>query len=67
MKNIEMILCLTESVKDSLERYEYAAEIQNRKPPSIGYDGLDAADSKESIQRRITVIRAELLKLSKSL
>lgn len=70
MKSIDMILYLTEGLKQSLENYEKAAKAQNRRPPVTGYLGngeLTREDTKENIQRRIIVIRDELLKLSKSL
>lgn len=67
MKEIEMIITLFAGVASSIERYEKARREQGRKQPFAGYGNLDICDSKESIQRRITVIREELLKLSKSL
>ena len=65
MKSIDTVIFLAESVKTSLEKRE---EVKNKKGrnPQAGYD-VDMEDSKESIQRRILVMREELLKLSKSL
>ena len=57
MKSIDTVIYLAESVKASLERYE---AVQKK------WD-IDKEDSKESIQRRILVMREELMKLSKSL
>lgn len=67
MKDIDMIIALFAGVASSIERYEKARRDQGRKHPFVGYGDLANEDSKESIQRRITVIREELLKLSKSL
>lgn len=67
MKSIDTILFLTEGVKASLEKYEAEAKKQGRKSPFCGCGNLTREDSKESIQRRILVIREELLKLSQSL
>lgn len=67
MKELDMIINLFAGVAQSMERYEAARRKQNNKHPLVGYGDLEIYDSKESIQRRITVIREELLKLSKSL
>ena len=67
MKDLDMIIQLFAGVASSLERYDKARREQGRKHPFVGYGNLEIYDSKESIQRRITVIREELLKLSKSL
>lgn len=66
MKSIDTVIYLAESVKTSLERYEAARKKTSWDHPYPGVD-VDLEDSKESIQRRILVIREELLKLSKSL
>lgn len=67
MKSIDAVAFLVSSVKESLARYEAAAKkLEYRRAPSTGYE-VDREDSKESIQRRIAVIREELLKISKSL
>ena len=65
MKSIDTVIYLAESVKASLERYEAVQKKMNRAPQG-GWD-IDKEDSKESIQRRILVMREELMKLSKSL
>ena len=66
LKSIEAVSFLVESVKHSLEVYEKETKAQGHRPYA-GYGDLTIEDSKESIQRRITVIRQELLKISKSL
>lgn len=65
MNELEMIVTLLNGVVDSYRRYDEAKRKKGHQPMT-GYD-IDNVDSKESIQRRITVIREELLKLSKSL
>lgn len=66
MRNeINVVVSLVESLKKSLDKYDKASRTGG-KPMLCGYD-IDREDSKESIQRRIIVIREELLKLSKSL
>ena len=65
MKRIDTVIYLAESVKASLERYE-AVQKKMNGAPQAGWD-IDKEDSKESIQRRILVMREELIKLSKSL
>lgn len=65
MKEMEMIMTLLSGVAESYKKYD-AAKRKIGYQPSAGY-GIEIYDSKESIQRRITVIREELLKLSKSL
>lgn len=67
MKSIEAVAFLVESVKQSLDAYEKAMKEQNSKRPYAGWGNLTMENSRESIQRRITVIRQELLKISKSL
>ena len=66
VKSIEAVAFLVESVKQSLITYEKETKAQGHRPYA-GYGSLTIEDSKESIQRRITVIREELLKISKSL
>ncbi len=66
VKRIEAVAILVESVKQSLALYTKAAKAQGHRPYT-GYGNLTSQDSKESIQRRITVIREELLVISKSL
>lgn len=66
IKSIEAVAILVESVKQSLVTYEKETKAQGHRPYA-GYGNLTIEDSKESIQRRITVIRQELLKISKSL
>ncbi len=65
MKSIDTVIYLAESVKTSLEKYEAVQKKQNGAP-QVGWD-IDKEDGKESIQRRILVMREELMKLSKSL
>lgn len=65
MSRIDSVIALAESVKTSLERYE-ASTAANGHPPFAGYE-VARVDGKESIRRRITVIRDELLQISKSL
>lgn len=67
MGQVDLIILLLAGISDSIEKYETARRKQNRKHPFCGYGDLEIGDSKESIQRRITVLREELLKLSKSL
>ena len=66
MKSIDGIIYLVESVKQSLEKYEREAKKQGHSPYT-GFGDLGIEDGKYSIQRRIRVIREELLKISKSL
>lgn len=65
MKSIDLVICLAESVKTSLDTYETVQKRINCKP-IVGCD-VDLEDGRESIKRRILVMREELLKLSKSL
>ena len=65
MNEINMIMMLMKSVAESYKKYDKAKREKGYQPMT-GYD-IEKVDSKESIQRRITVIREELLKLSKSL
>lgn len=60
-----MVLTMTNGVSDSLKKF---CEVKDAKgyTPSAGYD-LPREDSKESIKRRIMVIREELLAISKEL
>lgn len=64
-ERMNMVLTMTEGVSDSLKNF---CEVKNTKgyTPSAGYD-LPREDSKESIKRRIMVIREELLTISKEL
>ena len=66
LKSIEAVAFLVDSVKKSLDIYEKETQAQGHRPYA-GYNNLTIEDSKESIQRRIIVIREELLKISKSL
>jgi hypothetical protein len=63
-KRAENIALLTEGLTESVRRYEKAVAKDGYASP--GYN-LDRYDSKGSIQRRITLIREELLELSRSL
>jgi hypothetical protein len=65
MKSIDTVIYLAESVKASLERREEVKKKMGRNPQT-GFD-VNLEDSKESVQRRILLMREELLKLSKSL
>lgn len=65
MKDIQMIMSLLSGVAESYEKYN-AAKTKLGFKPWGGYD-VRIYDSKTSIQRRITVIREELLKFSESL
>lgn len=62
---LHMVEQLLFGVEESLKAYE-DAEKKSCFSPMVGY-GVDSCDGKYSIQRRIIVIREELLKLSKSL
>ncbi len=61
-QRIDTVAALVESVSRSLDRYE-AVRKKNGRRPEGGYD-LPKWDSRESIRRRITVIREELLRIS---
>ena len=65
-KSMETVTALVESVKDSLAKYEEAKRKNDGYQPCAGYE-VSREDCKQSIQRRISVIREELLKVSKSL
>ena len=62
---MDTVSSLTKSVRRSLVKYVMAGDKAGHAPYA-GYE-VDREDSKESIKRRITVIREELLKISKSL
>lgn len=63
-KRIELIHLLSDELTDSASRYERALE-------EHGYvyagSNVEMFDSKEAIQRRIKVLREELMELSKFL
>lgn len=63
-KRIELIDLLTEELTESAKKYEKA--VAENKYVYAGCN-IDFFDSKEAIKRRITVLRQELLELSKSL
>lgn len=63
--NEEVFVAVDEGLKSSVTAY---CEAKKKKgySPSVGYD-LPREDCKESIKRRITLIREELLNISKEL
>lgn len=68
MKNkdrIELIHLMGEELHDTVSVYDKQTQ-EKGYAPAAGY-GVERFESKEAIQRRITVLREELLKLSKSL
>lgn len=66
MKDVDYLMWLLGSVNESLDKYLTAKIRKNGNTPFKGYD-VEPKDCKCSIQRRIMVIREELLKISKSL
>lgn len=64
-KRIELIHLLTEELVDTSLHYEKAAS-KKKYPP---YAGCDVAmfDCREALKRRITILREELLELSRTL
>lgn len=64
-ERMHMVYVMTEGLKSSVTAY---CEAKKKKgySPSVGYD-LPREDCRESIKRRITLIREELLNISKKL
>lgn len=64
-KRLELIQLLSEELHETALRYEKAAS-KKECPP---YAGCDVAmfDCREALKRRITVLREELLELSRTL
>ena len=64
LNRIILVESLLDDIKESFVKYEKAKKEIGKA--MVGY-GLSAADSRESIKRRITVCREELLKIEKEL
>ena len=64
-ERMHMVVVMTEGLESSVKAY---CEVKTKKgySPSVGYD-ISREDGKESIKRRITLIREELLNISKEL
>lgn len=64
-ERMHMVAVMTEGLESSVTTY---CEVKEKKgySPSAGY-GVSREDCKESIKRRITLIREELLNISKEL
>lgn len=64
-ERMHMVAVMTEGLESSVSAY---CEVKKKKgySPSVGYD-IPKEDGKESIKRRITVIREELRNISKEL
>lgn len=61
-EKMKMLETIMHDLTESVEKYEKAK--QKYQSPCAGYQ-VSTFDSKESIKRRIVVIREELLKVSK--
>lgn len=64
-ERMHMVAVMTEGLESSVDTYCKAKE-KNGYSPSAGYEVL-REDCKSSIKRRITLIREELLNISKEL
>lgn len=64
-ERMHMVAVMTEGLESSVDTYHKAKEKKGYSP-SAGYD-VSREDCKESIKRRITLIREELLNISKEL
>lgn len=64
-ERMHMVAVMTEGIESSVDTYCKAKE-KNGYSPSAGYE-VSREDCKESIKRRITLIREELLNISKEL
>lgn len=62
---IELIHLLGEELHDTATTYD-RVETEKEYPPIAGYGDISNYETKEAIQRRIKVLREELLQLSKS-
>ena len=62
---IELIHLLGEELHDTATTYDRVAK-KKEYPPITGYGDITNYETKEAIQRRIKVLREELLQLSKS-
>ena len=64
-ERMHMVVVMTAGLESSVNAY---CEVKTKKgySPSVGYD-ISREDGKESIKRRITLIREELLNISKEL
>lgn len=64
-ERMHMVAVMTEGLESSVDTY---CEVKEKKgySPCAGY-GVSREDCKESIKRRITLIREELLNISKEL
>lgn len=64
-ERMHMVAVMTEGLESSVATY---CEVKEKKgySPSAGYE-VSREDCKESIKRRITLIREELLNISKEL
>lgn len=64
-ERMHMVAVMTEGLESSVHAY-CEAKTKKGYSPSAGYD-VPREDGKESIKRRITLIREELLNISKEL
>ena len=64
-ERMHMVAVMTEGLESSVDTY-YKAKEKKGYSPSAGYV-VSREDCKESIKRRITLIREELLNISKEL
>lgn len=64
-ERMHMVAVMTESLESSVSAY-CKAKTKKGHSPFVGHD-IPREDSKESIKRRITLIREELLNISKEL
>ena len=64
-ERMHMVAVMTQGLESSVTTY-CEAKKKNGYSPSAGYD-VSREDCKESIKRRITLIREELLNISKEL
>ena len=64
-ERMHMVAVMMKGLESSVDTY-YKAKEKKGYSPSFGYD-LPRKDCRESIKRRITLIREELLNISKEL
>ena len=64
-ERMHMVAVMMEGLESSVTTY-YKAKEKKGYTPYVGYD-VSREDCKESIKRRITLIREELLNISKEL
>lgn len=65
-KRIDLIQLLTEELVSTARTYEKAYGKCQYLPPTIN-NGVTAMETREAIKRRITVLREELMELSRTL